>query len=51
MITGNVECDNSKEAEFFNSIIETGLLNMDNSIKEKFKDTKINISYKWKDNE
>ena len=51
MITGNVKCDNLEEAKFFDAIIEVGLLNMDNSIKEKFTDSKISINCKWEDEE
>lgn len=51
MITCSVECNDCEEAEFLNSIIETGLLNIDDSIKEKFKDTKISINCKWEDKE
>lgn len=47
MITGNVKCDSYEEAKFFDSIIEVGLLNMDNKTKEKFKDSKIKIKCEY----
>lgn len=33
MIIGSVSCSNREEVEFFNSIIETGLLNIDYATK------------------
>jgi hypothetical protein len=49
MISGNIKSENYDEAMFFNSIIETGLLNIDNARKEKFRDMKINITCVWED--
>ena len=49
MIFGSVICSNREEAEFFNSVIESGLLNIDYATKEKFRDTEIKIKCRFED--
>lgn len=45
----SIRCSNRETAMFLNSIIETGLLNIEQEKKEKFKDLKIKLNFKLDD--
>jgi hypothetical protein len=45
----NIQCDDHETVMFINSIIEIGLLNIQQDKKEKFKDLKIKLNFKLSD--